>query len=137
MTVNIIMFTTPWFWQKKIFFVSFQHYNYHENKILLCYCYYVHYAMISTRNKTYFHSNTTFNTQLSWEKYCSIASHRKFSVSKRFEHDTVVSPSETSVESLSIFSLGKFIVFKRFPHDTVASSSGTSVESYMLYYSRV
>ena len=35
-----------------------------------------------------------------------------------------------------IFSLSKFSVFKRFVHDTVVSPSGTSVEFCMLYYSK-
>ena len=33
-----------------------------------------------------------------------------------------------------IFLLRKFSVSKRFVHDTVVSPSGTSLESYMLYY---
>ena len=36
---------------------------------------------------------------------------------------------------LVFFSLRKFSVFKRFVHDTLVSSSGTSVESYILYSS--
>ena len=79
---------------------------------MFCYCYYVHYAMITT--KIYFifistllslhncHENKT-TTQLSWEKNSSIFSIRKFSVSKRFIHDTVVSPSGTSVESYMLY----------------------------------
>ena len=33
---------------------SMQHYNYHEDKILICYCYYFHYAIITTRNELIF-----------------------------------------------------------------------------------
>ena len=79
---------------------------------MFCYCYYVHYAMITTKNKLIFiptllslhncHENKT-TTQLSWEKNSSIFSIRKFSVSKRFIHDTVVSPSGTSVESYMLY----------------------------------
>ena len=104
-------FTTPWFWQKIIFLL-----------------------LLLLRSLRYDYDKKT--PKLSWEKYCSIVSLRKFSVSKRFVHDTIVSPSVISVKSLSIFFLGKFSVFKRFVHDTLVSSSGTSVESYMLYYPR-
>ena len=51
------MLTTLWFWQKsKLFFIPtlLSLHNYHEDKILFCYCYYVHYAMITTRNKLIF-----------------------------------------------------------------------------------
>ena len=34
--------------------------------ILFCCCYYAHYAMIMTKNKLFFPSNTAFTTQLSW-----------------------------------------------------------------------
>ena len=102
-------------YDKKANYFSFQHY--------------FHYTIIIRishdhgKKITYFHSKTTFTTK-----------YQKFSVSKRFVHDTVVSPSGTSVESQHFFFLRKFSVFKRFVHDTLVSSSGTSVESYMLYY---
>ena len=105
--------------------------SYHEDKILFCYCYYVHYTMITTRNKFIF--IPTLPLSQNSHEYCSIVSLKKSSVSKRFMHDTVVSPPGASVESLSIFFLRKFGVFKRFVHDTLVSSSGTSLESYMLY----
>ena len=89
------------------------------------------------KKETCFYFNTTFITQLSWGKYCSIFSLRKFSVSKRFVRETAVSPSGTSAESLSIFLLRKLSVFKRFVHDTLVSTSGTSLESYMLYYPKI
>ena len=67
-------FTTPWFcqkkhffavstmlttlllWQKKFFFIPtlLSLHNCHEDKILFSYCYYVHYAIITTRNKLIF-----------------------------------------------------------------------------------
>ena len=107
--------------------------SYHEDKILFCCCYYVHYAMITTRNKLIF--IPTLPSSHNSHEYCSIVSLKKSSVSKRFMHDTVVSPSGASVESLSIFFLRKFGVSKRFVHDALVSSLGTSVEpSYMLYY---
>ena len=118
-------FTTPWFWQKNIFLLlllrSLRYdydkknklffiptllslHSYHEDKILFCYCYYVHYAMITTRDKPipfqyYLHYTVVMMSQLSIVKLFL----RKSSVSKRFVHDTVVSPSGTSVESHSIF----------------------------------
>ena len=80
---------------------------------MFCYCYYVHNATITTKNNLIFipalpslhncHENE-ITIRLPWEKYCSIFSHRKFTVSERFAHDTVASPSGTSVDSEYFFS---------------------------------
>ena len=48
---------TLWLWQEKYFFFTptpLSLHNYHEDKILFCCCYYVHCAMITTRNKLIF-----------------------------------------------------------------------------------
>ena len=147
-------FTTSWFWQKNIFsllLLRSLHYDYDKKTNYFSFQYYFHYTIIM-RIKYYFAITTTFTTPWSRQeinlfsfqhylhytivmrKILQYCFPQEVQVSKRFMYDTVVSPSGTSVESLSIFFLRKFSVFKRFEHDTLVSSSGTSVESYILYY---
>ena len=57
-----------------------------------------------------------------------------YTISKRFVQAKAFSPS--GICGMLHFSLSKFSVFKRFVHDTVDSPSGTSVEFCMLYYSK-
>ena len=111
------MFTTPWIFcscyyahyaiimTKNTNYFSFQH-CFHYTVIMRV----KHFAIATTftmpwswQEINFFHFNTTFITQLSWEKSWSIVSLRKFSVSKRFVHDAVVLPSGISMESLSTF----------------------------------
>ena len=146
-------FTTPWLWKKNILLLLLLrslHYDYGkknksifiptllslhiylDDKILFCYCCYVHYAMIITKNKLIFISvlislHNFHKTKVKKVSYFSLST---FSVSKRFVHYTVVSYLGIS----EYFLLRKFSVFKRFVYETVVSPSGVSVESYMLYY---
>ena len=122
--------------KKKVFFILalFLLHSYLVDKILFFFCYYPHYAMITTKNKPVF-----IPTLISLNNY-----HEK--------NTAVLFPSGSSVflenlcmthqfdrqefqwRVLVLFFLRKFSVFKRFVHDTLVSSLGTSVESYMLYY---
>ena len=115
---------------KKANYFSFQHYFHYA--FIMKIKYYVAIAITFTtlwsqQEINLFSFQPYLHYTMSWEKCRSIVSLRKFSVSKRFVHGTVVSPSGISVESLSIFFFGKFNIFKRFVHNTLVSSSGTSV----------
>ena len=122
-------FTTPWP-RQKINLFSFQHYP--------------HYKVLEIQEIQWSLGIFLEIQEIQWS--LGIFFLRKFSVFKRFVHDTLVSSSGTSVESymlyypkfqwrvLVFFFLRKFSVFKRFVHDALVSSSGTSVESCMLYY---
>ena len=72
---------------------------YHKNKILFCYCYYIHFAIIMTKNNLHY----TIIIKIKLIKNCSIFSLMKFNFAKRFVHYTVVSPSGISAESYMFY----------------------------------
>ena len=103
--------------------------SYHQDKILFCYCYYVHYAMITTRNKLIFiltlpllHNYQEKNIAVLFPSGSSVVL-KDWCVIQQFHRQ------EFQWRVLVFFSPRKFSVFKRFVHDTLVPSSGTSVES--------
>ena len=97
----------------KLFFIPtlLSLHNYHEDKTLFCCCYYFHYAMITTRNKLIF-IPTLPSLHHCHEKNTAVLFPSRSSV---FLKNSCMMRQLPSV----IFFLRKFSVFKRFVHDTL------------------